>query len=87
MATATARYRVLEASYIDGRIAEAGEEVDYAGLTGSNLQALGDARQVEAAALAALLNEARSYGLNATQGMSAAQISKLIAEFKQRGSD
>ena len=87
MANATARYRVLEASYIDGRIVEVGEEVEYTGLAGPNLRAVDDALQAEAAALAALFDEARSYGLEVNKSMPVARMLQLIAEFKQRRSD
>ena len=47
-----ARYRVRELSYIDNRLVDAGEEVVYDGLPGSNLEPLNDAAEAAAAAKA-----------------------------------
>ena len=79
-----AKYRVLETSYIDERIVEAGEEINYTGLTGFNLQVLGDARQAEVAARTALLEEARGYGLTLEPNAPAAKIAQAIGDYKQR---
>ncbi|MUG90136.1 hypothetical protein [Bombella sp. ESL0385] len=38
-----AKYLVIEDSFINGRFAKAGEEVDYAGIPGFNLNPLDDA--------------------------------------------
>jgi hypothetical protein len=43
------RYKVLEKSYINNRIVEAGEEVDYDGLPSGNLEPLDKAGQKAAA--------------------------------------
>lgn len=82
-----AKYRVLETSYIDERIVEAGEEITYAGLTGFNLQVLGDARQAESAARTALLEEARRYGLTLEPNAPLPKITQAIADYKQRQMD
>jgi len=79
-----AKYRVLETSYIDERIVEAGTEIDYAGLTGFNLQALGDVRQAEVAARTALLEEARRNGLALEANAPLARITQAICDHKQR---
>lgn len=79
-----AKYRVLETSYIDERIVEAGTEVEYGGLAGFNLQALGDVRQAEAEARAALLDESRRYGLTLEANAPLAKITQAIAGHKQR---
>lgn len=44
-----ARYRVLEKSYINDRLVETGEEVEYEGLPGHNLEPLDKAAKAAAA--------------------------------------
>lgn len=44
-----ARYRVLERSFIDNRLVEPGEEVEYEGLPGHNLEPLDKAAKAAAA--------------------------------------
>ena len=44
-----ALYRVRELSYIDNRLVDAGEEVTYDGLPGTNLEPLNDAAKAQAA--------------------------------------
>ncbi len=56
-----ARYRVLETSYIGDRLYEAGSEIDYGDLPGTNLEPLDAAARKAAKAAEALMASQEQY--------------------------
>jgi hypothetical protein len=56
-----ARYRVLETSYIGDRLYEAGAEIDFGDLPGSNLEPLDAQARKAAKAAEALMASAEKY--------------------------
>ncbi|MDQ0392180.1 hypothetical protein [Labrys monachus] len=79
-----ARYRVLELSYFNERIVEPGDEVEFNGIAGANLELIGDAQAARAETLAMLQAEAQALGLAIDKGQDPARLSALIAEAKNR---
>jgi hypothetical protein len=77
------KYRVLEKSYINNRIHEEGDEIEYDGLPSSNLQPL-DSAGKEKAAEYEVTNAERVQKLmatfEATPGVDAAAIAAAVAE-------
>ena len=82
-----ARYRVLETSYINERIVEAGDEITLDGVASANLEPIGDIKVAEASARKALLTEARALGLSLEDTASISRISEAMTGFKQRLTD
>jgi hypothetical protein len=79
-----ARYRVVEQSYFNERIVEPGDEVEFNGIAGTNLELIGDAQAARAETLAMLQAEAQALGLTVDKAHGALKLSALIAESKNR---
>ena len=82
-----AKYRVLEKSFINGDIHEAGTEVDYDGLPGANLEPLDDDAKAAAVKAAEVIAQAQKPVMPMAQlGIDpqafAAAIAKAVADMQ-----
>lgn len=82
-----ARYRVVELSYFNERLVEPGEEVEFTGIAGRNLELIGDEEEARAEILVSLQAEAKALGIITDKNYGAPKLATLIAAFKQRQTD